>query len=144
MNILPFERRLSAIGYLLVVTCLYSILYISSVVEANYFNPTPKYQDVFWAEILVAFLVIGIPVAIGHFMGRVSYIGVALCMLVFLVVPVQFVAYRATSLLVDGASVTMTTPWYHYLMPSLIAVVALFVCRYITNHSTGRPQAGAG
>jgi len=144
MNTLPSERRQSAIGYLLVVTCLYSILYISSVIEANYFNPTPKYQDLFWAEILVAVFVIGMPVAIGHFLGRVTYIGVALCMLVFLVAPAQFVAHRVASLLGDGGPVTMTTPWYNYLMPSLIAVVALFVCRYITNHSTGRPQAGAG
>ena len=141
MNILPSEKRSTAIGYLLMVTCLYSILYISSVVEANYFNPAPKYQDVFWVEILAVFLVIGIPVAAGHFLGRVTYVGVALCMFIFLVVPAQFVAHRVASQLGDGGPMTNTTLWYFYVMPSLVAVAELFVCRYI-NHSTRRPLRG--
>lgn len=144
MNKLQPESRSALKGYLLIIVCQYSIIILFGIIESLFKTPEPaKFQDVWWAGAIAGVigwvLIIGIPVAIGDYFARVSYVGVAFCMVFSLVIPLNFLGYYFLSQLAPGGTVTMETPWYTLLFPSLLAVIALYVWRYISNHSNGSP-----
>ena len=122
--------KAALLGYLLLITIPYSfeaVLQITSI----------------WPGYMIWYLVIAGAVVLANYFGRVSYLGVAVVMWFFIAgLPEILSNLWPASVGEYGPPVDMT-PWHVQISPSLIAVLALFACKYITRRLSRTPDGAA-
>jgi hypothetical protein len=142
MNITP-KTKASILGYLLTIACLYSIVLVLNVISIQFFGAPPVDTKASGSMGVTWFMLIAVSVIVGRYFGSMSYLGIAICVFFFTVAIPQMISTHILKGLIPEASrevaqITMTTPWYNLILPSLVTVTALFAYNYITKKLTSR------